>query len=265
LAQLATTLALTLTLAGGVARMAGAQSHVGHHHEMSDAEMKQRLADWLATHPEKRGSEPVVGGGPTVTLVNFRFEADGNPLTQIDTVVVNVGETVFWHLAEGLLHTVTNGTGGSDPEAGTLFNAVLDANTTDFSFQFNTVGTFPYFCSPHEFFDMKGAVRVQSTTGVDPAPTLDAGIGFTARPAPNPTHGGVSFRFTLRAGGPTSVRVFDVRGRAIATIVDRDLEPGTYSGRWDGRSEGGPVGAGVYYVQLRAPGLKQSQRITLTR
>jgi plastocyanin len=254
--------------AGSVPRAsagAGAGSGAAHdHHAMTEASMRDAVDRWLAAHPEKRGDEPAVAGGPIVTAVNFRFEADGNSGTQIDTVRIGVGETVFWHMTQGPLHTVTNGLGFDDPDAGSMFNAVLQASTPDFSFTFTTAGVVPYFCGPHEFSEMKGVVVVEDVVGVAPAPA-DPGLGFTARPAPNPTRSGVSFRFTLRDGGPTSVRVYDVRGRAIATIVERSLEAGTYAARWDGRSaDGTSAGAGVYFVRLKAPGVNQSQRISVT-
>lgn len=263
--------ASVVVLATGVAGAApnanaGAEAHAGHdHHAMTDAAMREAMDRWLATHPEKRGDETVVAGGPTVNAVNFRFEADGSALTQIDTVHVSVGETVTWHLQQGVLHSVTNGIDSSDLNAGSMFNAILQAATPNFSFTFNAPGIVPYFCSPHELSDMKGIVVVTQAVGVTPAPA-EPGLGFTARPAPNPTRSGVSFRFTLRDAGPTSVKVYDVRGRAVATIVDRSLESGTYAARWDGRGADGSVsGAGVYFVRLRAPGVEQSQRVTLTR
>lgn len=245
---------------------AGADPHAVHdHHAMTDAGMREALDQWLAKHPEKRGEETIVAGGPTVNVVNWRFEVDGNSATQIDTVHISVGETVTWHMVQGPFHSVTNGTDSGDPDAASMFNAVIDAGTPDFSFTFNAPGTVHYFCSPHEFLEMKGIVVVAAAVGVTPAPA-EPGLGFTARPAPNPTRAGVSFRFSLRDAGSTSIKVYDVRGRVVATIVDRSLEPGTYSARWDGRgADGSQSGAGVYFVRLKAPGVEQSQRITLTR
>jgi hypothetical protein len=60
--------------------------------------------------------------------------------------------------------------------------------------------------------------------------------------------------------------VFDARGRRVALVADRDLEPGMYSASWDGRTRGGEAApAGVYYVRLRLPDFSGSRAITLTR
>jgi len=88
-----------------------------------------------------------------------------------DTVTVHVGDTVEWTLGSpALSHTVTNGTGSSDPNAGSLFDAPLDPLNPTFSFTFTTADTVPYFCRPHELLDMKGVVIVEEFTIGVPGP-----------------------------------------------------------------------------------------------
>lgn len=53
---------------------------------------------------------------------------------------------------------VTSGTGGTDPEAGSLFDATLSGGS--FSHTFTSAGDVPYFCHPHEGLGMTGIVRV---------------------------------------------------------------------------------------------------------
>jgi len=75
------------------------------------------------------------------------------------TVVINAGDTVRWTNTSGFFHTVTSGTGSSDPAVGALFDQSLPAGAV-FEFTFTTPGTFPYFCRPHEFSGMEGTVVV---------------------------------------------------------------------------------------------------------
>ena len=89
-------------------------------------------------------------------------------LTFVDSVsgssetLVPTGATVQWVHAGGL-HTVTSGTGSADPSSGALFNAQLTPASPTFSFTFNTPGTVPYYCAPHEAFGMTGTVTVIET------------------------------------------------------------------------------------------------------
>ena len=51
-----------------------------------------------------------------------------------------------------------------------------------------------------------------------------------------------------------SLRIFDVRGRIVRTLGNRQTLPRVGAVRWDHHADdGGPVPAGVYWVRLEAP------------
>ncbi len=80
-------------------------------------------------------------------------------------IVVSVGDTVEWKNAGATIHTATSGYGSNDPTAGTLFDSGVMSAGASYRHVFTAAGKIPYFCLPHEFFGMKGAVSV-----VNPAP-----------------------------------------------------------------------------------------------
>ncbi len=86
--------------------------------------------------------------------VTFVDSASGTNATTI-----TLGQSVTW-IAGPLLHTVTNGTGNTDPNAGTLFDAPLDPNNPTFTYIPTQVGTILYFCRFHELFSMDGTISV---------------------------------------------------------------------------------------------------------
>jgi len=239
--------------------------HAHHAAPMTDAEMQKWVDDYYAIHP-RVGVNRVGGVGVTVSVFSFRFEADGNPGTQVDTVKIAVGETVTWQFGSGS-HTVTNGTGFADPNVGTLFDQPINQFQTSFTFQFDNAGLVPYFCQPHiSTNNMKGFVLVQSTTGVTPLPGNNAALGFTRSPRPNPTRAGVDFQFALNQAGQARIEVFDARGARVATVKDGTLPPGSYSGSWDGTgADGVAVGSGVYYLRMTLPGYSKSLRVVVAR
>ncbi len=124
------------------------------------------MTDWFATH-RKVGVNSIQTPAATFTVQNYNFDADANVATQIDTVRIGVGQAVLWQWVNGV-HTITNGTGSADPNAGTLFDQASGSTATQFTYVFNTVGTYPFFCRYHEFSNMKGAVIVQNTTPTIP-------------------------------------------------------------------------------------------------
>jgi hypothetical protein len=63
---------------------------------------------------------------------------------------------------------------------------------------------------------------------------------------PNPFNSSTTIRFSILQGDIIDVRVFDVMGRGVATLMSKRLAPGDYSVRWD--ADG--LGSGVYFVRL---------------
>lgn len=72
---------------------------------------------------------------------------------------------------------------------------------------------------------------------------------------PNPFTGGVRLGFSVERPGPIQVRIFDVAGRLVRSVVESDLAAGSYERDWDGRDEEGQsTPAGIYFARLIEPG-----------
>lgn len=79
--------------------------------------------------------------------------------------------------------------------------------------------------------------------------------------APNPSHGDVELLLSPRSAGHARVDVLDVRGRVVATLLDRALVPGDYPLRWDGHdAHGAPARPGVYWIRATAGGRSDGER-----
>ncbi|MBD3220640.1 Omp28-related outer membrane protein [bacterium] len=83
-----------------------------------------------------------------------------------------------------------------------------------------------------------------------PGPTL------TVRAYPSPFNPQTRIRFELPAAGPVDVRVHDLAGRVVRTLVDGARRPaGTHEVVWRGRDDRGrALSSGVYLVRVRAGG-----------
>ncbi len=76
---------------------------------------------------------------------------------------------------------------------------------------------------------------------------------FLAQNRPNPFRKGTRFRFGLVERSPISLRVYDVQGRQVRSLVSGTLEPGVHDVTWDGRSTAGlGIAPGVYFVRLES-------------
>ena len=105
---------------------------------------------------------PTWGGAQAVHIVEVG--SAGNNFAPKE-LTINKGDTIRWVWVSGS-HTTTSGTGGADPNAGDLWNAVIDLGNTEFERVFNDVGVFPYYCIPHEIVGMTGTITVQEGTPV---------------------------------------------------------------------------------------------------
>lgn len=255
-----------LTIAAFLAAGAPARAdHTGHAAAPMSARQMQAHADayWATHQPVGTSSQApdVATAAATFNVTNFIFEAGGPG--QVDTVKIQVGESVLWQWLAGT-HTITNGTDSFDPDAGTLFNQPSDVAHQQFMFTFNSTGTYPFFCSFHELQNMRGVVVVSAVNGVEPTPASRT-LGFTRDPAPNPTRSGLTFQFAMRQSGRARAEVFDAGGRRVAVLVDQVLPAGSHSASWDGQTPSGIADTGVYFVRLRLPGYDQSRTVVLRR
>jgi hypothetical protein len=77
---------------------------------------------------------------------------------------------------------------------------------------------------------------------------------------PNPFVNGTSIRYAAPKEMPVKLRVFDVSGRVVKTLVDGVVPSGRFVTHWDGRDdEGRATSAGVYFYRL------EGESETLTR
>lgn len=70
---------------------------------------------------------------------------------------------------------------------------------------------------------------------------------------PNPFNPSTEIKYDLPTRAKVLLKVFNLLGQEVATLVDEDKLAGNYSATWDGRSESGaPVASGIYFYKLIA-------------
>lgn len=191
------------------------------------------------------------------------WDADGTLDGGPDTLVVPTGARVRWHRAVGL-HTITDGRGLDDPEAGRRFDYLLDDTHADFDTTFTEPDTIRFFCAYHEP-DMRGVLVISTNASVDPVdPPL--ALRFSAPPVPNPARSVVTFAVGLPRTRPVKLDVRDVQGREIAALHRGDLAGGEHVFRWRGTlPDGSPARSGVYFVWLTDGDRVIARRFSLLR
>ncbi len=84
---------------------------------------------------------------------------------------------------------------------------------------------------------------------------------------PNPFNPTTQIRYDVpESGGDVSLRIYDVSGRVVKTLVSGAQTAGSRSLVWDGRDDAGvPAASGVYFYRLTAPGYTKTHKMVLMK
>jgi immune inhibitor A len=86
---------------------------------------------------------------------------------------------------------------------------------------------------------------------------------------PNPFNPTTSIQFTVNCGRSslhTSLKIYNVLGQLVRTLVDEDKTGGNYTILWDGRDEGGKtVSSGVYFYKLTVGSSSEVKKMVLLK
>jgi len=117
------------------------------------------------------------------------------------------------------------------------------------------------------YFDNIGVYHVYTISGVDLVSAAPAGSRAAIRKVfPNPFNPHTTIEFSVPTAGPVAVRVFDIHGKEVATLVDTPMTPGVYRVRWDGRgARGGDVASGMYFASIQSHGKRDTARLMLLK
>jgi hypothetical protein len=116
------------------------------------------------------------------------------------------------------------------------------------------------FWGPNEC-NMALGVIIETPAGVVECPSAIPEAFTLSQNYPNPFNPNTTIEFSLKKRQKVTLRIYDVRGRTVATLVDRVLGKGNHEVVW----EGGDTPSGVYYYELRAGGKVLRRRMTLTK
>lgn len=120
-------------------------------------------------------------------------------------LTITVGDIVRWTWTDSQPHTVE-----SESESTESFDSgVLTGNGSTFSYQFNQVGTNPYFCGVHPA--MRGTITVEEGLNVDETEINN----FAISPNPATTH----IDLKLPEGTSTkTVSIYNLMGQKVLSI-----------------------------------------------
>lgn len=83
---------------------------------------------------------------------------------------------------------------------------------------------------------------------------------------PNPFNPTTTISYSIAKAGFVRLRIYDVQGRLVATLVSESRPAGAQSARWRGVDrDGNGVGSGIYFARLESGGKVQTRKVLLLK
>lgn len=192
------------------------------------------------------------GSGTAVSMT-------GAPITS-DTFNVSLGWNLIGSISSPLaVPSITSNPGGmiTSPFYGfnlSYFNA--DTIRPGKAYWVKTSGAGSLMLSSSGNIPSSNRIRIRPSSELPPPPPGNSRNPTSNIPQefslyqnfPNPFNPSTEFRFDIPVSGFVSLRVYDVLGRVLATLVNEELSPGSYAKTWDASA----VPSGLYYYKLTA-------------
>jgi len=125
--------------------------------------------------------------------------------------------------------------------------AALPFTATDLSVK----GSVPVDASP-----------VQVTVSVIPASAM---VEIQQNPW-HPLKGPLPIRYVTPDGGKLVLKVYNLEGQLVKSLVDEDKAPGDYVAQWDGKNESGQmIASGIFLVRFESKGLKTTKKLAVIK
>lgn len=124
-------------------------------------------------------------------------------------------------------------------------------------------------------FDIYANIYVYKGTEVKPPKSISSAIpkAFALEQNyPNPFNAATVIKYHLKAANSssnqisTSLKVYNIKGELVKTLVQQNQAPGIYQITWDGKNESGQVvSSGVYFYLLEAGDRKEAKKMLLLK
>jgi hypothetical protein len=138
---------------------------------------------------------------------------------------------------------------------------------------FSISGTADVVLAPSDFevrvadaLTSAGAARMSGGTSSSSRDVQRIVVNELAQNYPNPFNPSTTLVFSIATDARVELRIYDVRGAVVRTVVSERRPAGVYREKWDGLNDRGqPVASGVYFYRLVAGPFTDTRKMTLLR
>jgi plastocyanin len=179
-----------------------------------------------------------------VTVQNFSF----NP----QSLTITVGDIVEW--------TNISGTHNVRANDDSFFSGPAAPAPWVFTHTFTAVGSYPYFCEPHQGMGMTGTIIVQEPVSVDDD-NLVADKFKLLQNFPNPFNPTTKIEIQILERSFVSLKVYNILGYEVASLVNEEKPSGVYNVNFDASG----LSSGMYLYRLQAGNFVETKKMSLIK
>lgn len=201
------------------------------------------LPIWTADAEQLTASHPAsISGSTTVTVT---ITAGGSP---VSGARVCLYKGTDWSTADVYEVATTNASG--------QVNIAVSPTTT---------GTMLVTAWKHNNIAYLGSIGVGGT-GIEGSGEGTSFVNAISAPYPNPATANAAIPFSMANAGTARIQVFDLTGRAVATIGNQEFAAGQHTLNWNlSGSNGAPVPSGFYSVVVTTGETVMTERVMVLR
>lgn len=182
-----------------------------------------------------------------VTVSNFSFSPA--------ELTITVGDAVKWTNVSGNHNVLA--------DDGSFTSGSVAPAPWEFTHTFTVAGNNPYYCVPHGGpggQGMAGVIVVQNAVSV-PEDELLAYDFELKQNYPNPFNPSTRINFAISNASFVNLKVYDVIGNEIATLVSEEKQAGNYEIDFDATGLPG----GIYFYQIKSGSFIETRKMTLLK
>jgi len=168
---------------------------------------------------------------------------------------VSVGDSIIWE-GDFITHPLSS---TSVPAGAQKFH---QGTGNIFAYVVPVAGSYQYQCDVHFSSGMIGSITVSPSTGIENGRSFFVPFVFSMKQNyPNPFNPTTSISFSVASRSFVTMKVFNIIGKEVATIVSEELAPGNYTRQWHANG----FSSGFYFCRLQTGSISETKTLVLLK
>jgi hypothetical protein len=213
----------------------------------------------------------VVTAKQAVDLPVYLMDDDGSaggPGTVLyaDTVHIDTSATFKWHTIPISSDTITSGkfyVGLVRMQTDSFLSMMQDTSEPASNRSWENTGVWAPFRSKNDL-DVMIRAFVANQRAVEESNI--AHFVDLQQNIPNPVKGKTTINFSINKEARVSVKIYNLGGQLVRTLLDGNVKAGLNSIIWDGTdNKGKSVSTGIYFYELKSDNFKRTKKLVLVK